>query len=136
MVILENYKRVLASFVEKNNNQRVDLFAVLKMDDLIDKWSVLLAVDWITNENRQTVFSNIINSLQENLGKEEQDEIARVVFYSPNDDLIKLFFDKFSEGQYIKEDAKVNGNVVHEGYIIALEKPDTPATPVPPEFNA
>jgi hypothetical protein len=122
MVVLENYKKALKSFVEKNNNQRVMLFAVLKMDEHVDKWSVLLSVDWITDDNRQSVFSGFITALQDNLSTDELDEVARIVFYSPDEHLVNLFFEKFKEGQYIKEDAKLNGNVIHEGYIITLNK--------------
>lgn len=118
----ENYKKALQVFVEKNEGRHVILFAVLKMDEQVDKWSVLLSLDWITEENRQTVFTGLITALQENLSTEELDEIARIVFYRPDEHLVDMFFEKFKEGQYIKEDAKVNGNVVHEGYIITLNK--------------
>jgi len=122
MVIPENYKKVLKHFVEKNSNQEVALFAILKMDELVDKWSIILSVNWIDSNNQREIFTSIINTLQEDLSPEELNEIARIAFYNPDDNLVKLFFEKFEEGQYIKEDAKVNGNIVHEGYIISLNK--------------
>lgn len=122
MVVPENYKKVLQRFVETNNNKPVVFFAALKMDELVDKWSILVSLDWVNNENRREVFSSMITAIQENLDAEELDEIARIVFYTPDEHLIGLFKEKFTEGQHIKEDAKVNGNVIHEGYIIALKK--------------
>lgn len=122
MVVPENYKKVLKKFSEKNDNKPVMLFAVLKMDEHVDKWSILISVSWINAEIRQTVFQSFIEALQESLNKEELDEVARAVFYDPDEHLVDLFFDKFREGQYIKEDAKINGNIIYEGYVIALKK--------------
>ncbi|HXH27091.1 MAG TPA: hypothetical protein VNG90_04285 [Candidatus Acidoferrum sp.] len=122
MVIPENYKKVLNDFVAANDNRRITLFAVLKMDELIDKWSIVIAAEWITKENRKTVFSSLIAALQKNLGAEELTEVARASFYSTDEHLVQLFRETFNAGQHIREDARVNGNVIHEGYIIALEK--------------
>lgn len=122
MVIPDNYKKVLDEFRESNGDKHVMLFAVLKMDELVDKWSVLVCIDWINEDNHKDVFSSVITSLQNNLGKEELSEIARVLFYTPDEHLMELFFDKFSTGQHIREDAKVNGNIVHEGYIVLVDK--------------
>lgn len=122
MVILENYKKVLNDFIKKNGNRDVAFFAVLKMDELVDKWSILVSADWINGGNDKAAFSSLIGILQKNLGTEELSEIARIVFYPSNEHLVNLFFDKFSEGQVIREDARVNGNIIHEGYILALRK--------------
>ena len=120
MVMASKYKHIHELFVEQNGNQPVTLFAILKMDELVDRWSILVSASWITADNRKTYFSSLINLLQNELSSEELNEIARIVFYSPEEHLIELFLDNFESGQHIKEDARVNGNVIHEGYIIAL----------------
>ena len=120
MVIPENYRKVLARFIEKNGNKPVVLFAVLKMDELVDKWSVLISADWINDDNNKQAFSDLIEILQDELGGDELNEIARIVIYKRTQHLIELMLKQFKEGQHIDEDAKVNGNVIHEGYIIAL----------------
>lgn len=65
-------------FIEKHGNKPVDFFAVLKMDELIDKWSVLLAAPWITEENRKEVFNSLVTILIDSLSNEEIAEVARV----------------------------------------------------------
>ncbi len=122
MVIPDNYKKVLAQFRDRNEKKPIYLFAILKMDELVDKWSIIISIDWMNNENRQDIFSTAISALQDQLSAEELNEVARISFYAPDEHLMELFFDKFEEGQHIKEDAKVNGNVVHEGYILLLDK--------------
>lgn len=120
MVIPGSYRKVLTRFIEKSGNKPVVLFAVLKMDELVDRWSVVLSADWIKSENNKQAFNDLIQILQDELETNELNEIARIVFYNRNEHLIELMLKQFKEGQHIDEDAKVNGNVIHEGYIIAL----------------
>ncbi|MBL8159015.1 hypothetical protein JNJ66_01000 [Candidatus Saccharibacteria bacterium] len=120
----ESYARVLAKFIEINEDRPVILFAVLKMDELVDKWSILISADWITGENNKEVFRSLIKILQDELEPSERDDIARVVIYDKNQHFIKLMLRQFKAGQHILEDAKVNGNIIHEGYIIALNHPE------------
>jgi hypothetical protein len=120
MVIPENYRKVLTRFIKKNGNKPVVLFAVLKMDELVDKWSVLVSADWIEGENNRQAFSDLIEILQDELDSDELNEIARIVIYNRSQHLVELMLKQFKEGQHIEEDAKVNGNVIHEGYIISL----------------
>lgn len=124
MVALENYNKVLSRFTQ-NHGKPMILFAVLKMDELIDKWSIILSADWINTENNREIFNDLINILQEELNKEQLNEVARIVFYSSDEHLVQLMLKQFREGQHIEEDAKVNGNVIHEGYIVALNNPDS-----------
>jgi hypothetical protein len=124
MVVLENYKKVLADFLTASGESDVTLFAVLKMDEFLDKWSVITSMSWVNESNRSIVFSRLIDALQRNLSSEELSEVARISFYTPDEHLIELFQKEFKEGQHIREDARVNGNVIHEGYIVALKDAD------------
>lgn len=132
MVDIIKYRKVHRLFVEGHSDQQVALFAVLKMDDLVDRWSILVSAYWINDDNRKDIFSDLIATLQQELDAEELSEIARIVFYRPEEHLIQLFLEQFESGQHIKEDAKVNGNVVHEGYIVALNKEIAPTQPTSP----
>ena len=122
MVIYDNYKKALDSFISRSSDKSVNLFAVLKMDELIDKWSVLLAADWITEDNRKENFNLLADVLTKTLDDKEIYEIARVGVFGTNFHLAELFLEKFQTGQHIKEDAQINGNVIHEGYILICEK--------------
>jgi hypothetical protein len=124
MVILDNYTEVLNEFRKNNSNQPVALFAVLKMDELVDKWSILLSANWINDNNEKEVFSDLLAILQDKLSPEELSEIARIGFFPRNEHLVDLMMKQFKQGEHIAEDAKVNGNIVHEGYIVALDDTD------------
>jgi hypothetical protein len=121
MVVQEKYQKVLDVFLGKVDNKSVDFFAVLKMDEIVDKWSILLAASWITDSNRKETFDVLATAMVDNLNTEEIDEIARVAVINSNNHLIQLFLKNFETGQHIKEDAQVNGNVIHEGYVLTAE---------------
>jgi hypothetical protein len=82
MVVLENYKKVLADFLTASGESDVTLFAVLKMDEFLDKWSVITSMSWVNESNRSIVFSRLIDALQRNLSSEELSEVARISFVS------------------------------------------------------
>lgn len=122
MVVVEKYNKICRLFEEANGNNKVLLFAILKMDEIIDRWSILISAPWIEDSNRKDIFKQFISILQKDLNQEELSEIARISFPSVDEHLIELFVKDFQSGQHIKEDAKINGNIIHEGFIIALNK--------------
>jgi hypothetical protein len=63
MVIESNYQRVLDLFIENNDNKPIDFFAVLKMDEFINKWFVLLGAQWVTEENGKEAFNSLTSIL-------------------------------------------------------------------------
>lgn len=100
----------------KESHQDINLLAVMKMDDLVDKWSIVVAADWITSDNTREVFNNFVTLIKAELNKEELDSIARLGIFSADEHLVSELL-KYKSGTVIT-DTKVNGNRIYEGYIV------------------
>jgi hypothetical protein len=112
----------LKQVVEALNCRRNDvcLFAVLKMDDLIDKWSVVASGPWADDSRqRRAVFDEILSIMNEKMGEQELDSFARIGVLPLNDHLIQELM-KFKKDTVI-EDQKINGNFVYKGYVLASQ---------------
>ena len=107
----------------RDDKHDVLLFAALKLDEISDRWSIIY-VESGTNstetkdENKSETFKYLADKLLANLSKEESRSIARVVVSSLENHLVINLL-KFKAGTEFKESTPVNGNIVHEGYILA-----------------
>jgi len=95
----------------------VTLFAVMRMDDLTDKWSVVFSAPWVTDKTKNSDFSYLVVKLNKFLSPEENSSIARVGMFEKNHHIVQLF-SKYKADQKI-ENEKVNGFKIHEAYILA-----------------
>ncbi|HSX02898.1 MAG TPA: hypothetical protein VLI05_06335 [Candidatus Saccharimonadia bacterium] len=119
--MVDKYKAVLAALEAEMGP--VSLFALLKIDDLTDRWSLLVSAPWTsTNEERKSSFKSLISQLSKHLTEEEANQVARVGVWPLEDHLVTDLL-KFKKGTYIDKPTPVNGNVVHEGYILESEQP-------------
>jgi hypothetical protein len=100
----------------------LSLFAVLKMDDLTDKWTVVASASWVTNISFDEAFTEVRAKLVEVL-QDEMSTIARIGIFNPTDHFAQLLINKYHSGDSIKEDTQINGNLIHEGYIIKIVSP-------------
>ncbi|MBI3046466.1 MAG: hypothetical protein HYY86_02965 [Candidatus Harrisonbacteria bacterium] len=100
----------------KSDGKPVWLFAFLKMDEIIDKWSLVISAPWINEQNRDQEFEYIINLLKENLNGEELSSIARISVLAKDSHLSQELMKK-KTGDLIKEE-QINGNIIHEGQIL------------------
>lgn len=113
--MVEKFKTILEALRKKGS---IILFAVLKMDDLTDKWSVLICASWITDEeSRNNAFNEIRELIKRTMTPEERAAIARIVVASKEEHLIQELLEN-KPGTYIGEQLKINGNVIHEAYIL------------------
>ena len=112
--MVENLKKVLS--ILNQQHKEVWLFAVLKMDEFVDSWSVIVSAPWVNEQNRDSEFTGLIGLLRDSLTKEELSSVVRIVFLGKNDHLIQELLKK-KTGDIIK-DEPINGNKIHEGYII------------------
>jgi biotin synthase-like enzyme len=111
--MVEKFKLITDKLKEKGN---VSLFVVLRMDDFIDKWSVVLCADWAKPRDEQS-FNEVVRIFKEVLQGEELQTIARIGIFDLNDYIPQLFI-KFKTGYEIKQETKINGFVVYEGYVL------------------
>lgn len=112
--MVEKFKKILKDIEEKNGE--VYIFALLKMDEFFDKWSVVICAPWATTANRNEAFDVIKKEILNSITEAEVNEIARLGIFEKNEHLIEELL-KFKSETEIKGE-KINGNIVHEGYII------------------
>ena len=114
--MVEKFKKILDELVKKHGN--VFLFAILQMDEFIDKWSVIVSAPWIdSTETHEATFEEIRNGLIATLGEEELRSIARIGIFDRTDHLVDELI-KIGSEKEIKEDQKINGNTIYKGFIL------------------
>lgn len=113
--MVEKFKNILSKIqLEKGE---VSFFGVLKMDELLDKWTVLLSASWSTEATKKEDFEYIRNLIRSTLSPEEFSNVARLGILSKDAQLIQLLL-KYQSDTEIANETKLNGNVVHQGYIL------------------
>ncbi len=95
------------------------LFAIMKMDDFVDKWSVIISASWL-KENDFESFNYILKRMKGALNEEENNSIARIGIFDKHHHLIESLL-QYKRGSIIK-DQKVNGNLIHLAYILESNK--------------
>jgi hypothetical protein len=112
--MVEKYKKLLAE-IEALKGE-VDLFVIAQMDDLSDKWSIIISASWVKKETETQDFSSIVDLVKRNFTKEETSAIAVLSLYDTNDYVPQLFL-KYNSGQEIRNE-EVNGFKIQEAYIL------------------
>ncbi len=111
--MVKKFETILSEI--KKNKAEVVLFALLKMDELTDKWSVILSAPWAI-EGDADIFKFLFDLIKSNLTEEEFSKIARIGIFSKKEHLIELLL-KYNTGTVITNE-KINGNFIHEGHIL------------------
>ena len=111
--MVEKFQNILERM--KREKGELNLFALMRMDELTDKWTVILSAPWAT-EGNVDIFKYVLGCIKEALLPEELATIARIGIYPRTDHLIQLLF-RYSSGASLINQA-VNGNKIHEGYVI------------------
>lgn len=124
--MVENLKRIVNNIENKYGG--VSLFIIMKMDDITDKWSLLLTASWINDSNTSEVFDFVRKELVANLSSEDLLNIARIGIFKQDEHLVQLLMTSI-EKEKIEIDGvsrliekQVNGNLIHDAYVIAFKK--------------
>lgn len=112
--MVEKFKTILDSIETERGT--VAVFALLKMDDFIDKWTIVISAPWATDENRHEVFELIRKKIIDTLTPAEVGEIARIAIYPKDEHLIQEL-SQYKSGAIV-ENKRINGNDVHYASII------------------
>src|SRR3990167_191685 len=104
--MVDKFKKILE---EMKKQGTVTLFAILKMDDLTDKWSVLISAPWISDANRKQVFADIVGLIKKEMLPEEAANIARVLIVPEGNHLVSELLEQ--KRDYIGGDDEHSGNV-------------------------
>lgn len=114
--MVDKFKTILSIIIKEKGE--VSFFGILKMDELLEKWTVLLSAAWSSEATKKGDFEYIRNLILKTLNSEEISNIARLGILSKDTHLIQLLL-KYQSDTEITSDTKLNGNIVHAGYIIA-----------------
>lgn len=122
--IITKFQSIYSNIKEEKGN--LYLFMILKMDELVDKWSIVVSAPWLTNENQAEVFNYLLTKIRQTLNQEEGSSIARLGTFQPNEHLVRLVNQsiRVEGGSPIKlENTKINGYLIHEAYIFESVMP-------------
>jgi len=111
--MVDKFKTILNNLEAKGP---ITLLALLKMDDILDKWIVVFCAPWSTEQNMAETFEFIRKEILKTLDAQEVSEIARIAIYGRSEHLIEELL-KYQSGVELK-DQKINGNLVHSANII------------------
>ena len=100
----------------KREKGGVFVFALLKMDELTDKWSVILSAPWISEGDSDEIFKYVLSKFKKELSPEELSSIARLGLLGESEHLVELLL-QYRAGTEIRNKT-LNGNEIHEGYIL------------------
>lgn len=114
--MVEKFKEILTKIIEKKG--RVTLFAILKMDDLTDKWSVVLCAPWATEDTLKENFNYLRSLILDTFNEEERATIARMIIYQKNKHIVEQLL-QYKQDAVISEAVSLNGNLIHQAYILA-----------------
>ncbi len=115
--MVEKFRNILQRI--KNEKGSVTVFAILKMDELTDKWSVVFSASWVTDETSTETFNYLRAILISSLTTDEISSIARLSVFSNGEHLIQLILNSMNvqNGDVLLKDAKLNGYKIHEAHI-------------------
>ena len=85
--MVEKFNEILKEIEEQKG--KVILFAIIKTNDLSDKWSVVFCAELAKDNNRDEVFSFIGDLFKKTLTQEENESIARIGIYQKDDYVVK-----------------------------------------------
>ena len=77
---------------------------------------------WINDKDRGEIFFRLRSLILENTESHDLSMLARFGIFETKEHLIELLLENFSTGDYISQDRQINGNVIHEGYILSANK--------------
>ncbi len=105
----------------------VYLLAALKMDELTEKWTLVVSSEWVNDAGFDEAFTEVRSKLLESFDNDIS-QFVRIGIFNTNEHIVELIMQKYKSGDVIKEDTQINGNLIHEGYIVKT----VDESPVPP----
>jgi hypothetical protein len=112
--MVDKFKTILHNI--ESSKGSIALFALIKMDDFINKWTVVFSAAWSNPENRTETFNMIREEITKIVTPEELEEIARLAIYYRGEHIVEELL-KYQSGAVL-ENQKVNGNMVHYADIV------------------
>src|SRR5476649_2705245 len=91
--LINKFHTIYTNIVTEKGNTY--LFMVVKMDEYVDKWSVVVSASWISRENQREEFTYLARKMGEILTPEELLTVARIGIFQPDEHIVQLFNSTF-----------------------------------------
>lgn len=120
--MVDKFYNLIQVFEERYGT--LGLLAILKMDEVIDKWSLIVSpgdtTRISTEQERDSAFDFVYQWIESNLTKEEAESIARIGLLTDASHIVRELkqLKSESEGMLILNDRRINGNHVHEAFVL------------------
>jgi len=116
-MVEEDFK-TLADTLKHNN--KVSFFAILKMDDFTDKWSLIFSGPRLSDTDKKKVLFEEIAPFVYSAERFEREDVARIGIFPLTNHLVKVLRERPTGSNFKNE--RANGNFIHEGYILINTK--------------
>ncbi len=115
-VVAEKLRQIEIEISEDNGD--FNLFALIEREDSLGKWDVVVAANWAENDRKKLV-NDIALKIRENLSKDEQLMLSRIVTLSPSETLVQnLNLIIVEHGMAKLSNNNFNGIIIKEAYLI------------------
>lgn len=103
------------------------LFALLARDDLPDRWDLLVAAPWFSDQ--QQAVSLLVDAIKAKLGPEELVGLSRIVVAPSDAPAVQAFNQAFHVAHGIAEikDSNLFGLAVRHAFVITSQRPTSSA---------
>jgi hypothetical protein len=116
--MVEKLQEILAEI--KRDKGPVTVFAIIKMDEITDKWSLIFSAPWVTDTNKTETFNYLRNLVIAKLTLDEVASIARLSIFTTGEHLVQLLLKTFKVegGNIVLKDSTLNGYKIHEANVL------------------
>jgi len=103
------------------------LFALFLREDAPDRWDLLVAAPW-ASQNRDETVEYLVNEIKSHLGPQELINLSRIVVVEPHNPEVLEFTKAFpvEHGRLEVWDSIIFGLPIHHAFIITSKSPEVP----------
>jgi len=127
---MNEFARYMASIEADLSQERGPfvLFALVRREDLPDRWDLLLSAPWI-GKNKEGVVGDLVSRISSKWGSQELINLSRIVVVDPSEPAVVEFNKSFpAEHNWIDlRDSVVFGLPAEQTIVITSRRPETAA---------
>ena len=103
------------------------LFALFLREDAPDRWDLLVAAPW-ASQNRDETVEYLVNEIKSHLGAQELINLSRIVVVESHNPKVQEFTKAFpvEHGRLEVWDSIIFGLPIHHAFIITSKSPEVP----------
>ena len=123
--IVEKFASLEAVIAHKRGD--FSLFALFLREDAPDRWDLLVAAPW-ASQNRDETVEYLVNEIKSHLGPQELINLSRIVVVEPHNPEVLEFTKAFpvEHGRLEVWDSIIFGLPIHHAFIITSKSPEVP----------